>query len=100
MLSNGDMQEAFDRFDTDGNGLICAAELKKVCDMMTEGEDKEVGSHRGSQARLSTQSTRAGAAATSPCSHRLADIALLAWLPSCHVLASHRLTPRLCNRTR
>ena len=42
MLSNGDMQEAFDQFDTDGNGLICAAELKQVCDKMTEGEEEEV----------------------------------------------------------
>ena len=36
------MREAFDQFDTDGNGLICAAELKKVCDKMTEGEEEEV----------------------------------------------------------
>jgi len=41
MLSNGDMQEAFDQFDTDGNGLICAAELKQVCDKMTKGEEEE-----------------------------------------------------------
>ena len=40
MLSNGDMREAFDAFDTDGNGLITAAELQRAISRLSDGEEE------------------------------------------------------------
>jgi len=40
MLSNGDMRDAFDAFDTDGNGLITAAELQRAISRLSDGEEE------------------------------------------------------------
>ena len=45
MLSDGDMQEAFNRFDKNGNGLISASELKAICDELT-GDDEDMVSQK------------------------------------------------------
>jgi len=40
MLSDGEMRDAFEEFDADGNGLISASELKAVLDQLAKGEEE------------------------------------------------------------